>query len=140
MNALIVLIDTDVLLDFLIDRGPFSKAAKELVQKAHENSVEACMAAHSITNIFYILRKIYSIPERKQILIDLCQTISVIGIRPESVLRALLNSDFEDIEDCLQSECALAAHADYIISRNIQDYIHSEIPALLPEQLLKKLT
>ena len=139
MSALAVLIDTDVLIDFLIDREPFTKAAKDLVQKVQENKIEAFLAAHSITNIFYILRKIYSIKERKQILIDLCQTISIIGIKPESVLRALLNNDFDDFEDCLQSECAMAVNADYIITRNVQDYSHSEIPALLPEQLLKKL-
>ena len=140
MSVLTVIIDTDVLLDFLIDRKPFTKAAREIIQKTKENEIEAFLAAHSITNIFYILRKIYSISERKQILIDLCQTISIIGIGPESVLRALLNNDFDDLEDCLQSECAASINADYIITRNIKDYIHSKIPVLVPEQLLDKIS
>ena len=139
MNALVVLIDTDVLLDFLIDREPFTKTARQIVKKIQDKTINAFLSAHSITNIFYILRKIYSIPERKQLLIDLCQIISIVEIGQKSIYNALENTDFEDIEDCLQSESAKMINADYIITRNTQDYAHSAIPVILPETLLKKL-
>jgi predicted nucleic-acid-binding protein len=139
MNALAVLIDTDVLLDFLTDRGSFTKNAKEIIKKAQEKSVNAFLAAHSITNIFYILRKVYSVSERKQRLIDLCRSISVAGIGHKEILNALENNNFDDVEDCLQEECAKAINANYIITRNIEDYTHSEIPAILPEKFLRGL-
>jgi predicted nucleic acid-binding protein len=139
MSALAALIDTDVLIDFLTDREPFSKNAKELIQKAHDKKFIAFFAAHSITNIFYILRSIYTASERKQRLIDLCQSISVVGITAELIFNILVNNDFDDIEDCLQAECAKSVNANYIVSRNISDYAHSEIPAILPEDLLKEL-
>jgi predicted nucleic acid-binding protein len=53
MSVLTVLIDTDVLLDFLIQRGPFTKYAKMIIQKTKEKKINAYLAAHSITNIFY---------------------------------------------------------------------------------------
>jgi predicted nucleic acid-binding protein len=139
MSVLAALIDTDVLIDFLTDREPFSGNAKELIQKAHDREFIAFLAAHSITNIFYILRSVYTVSERKQRLIDLCQSVSVVGISAELILTILSNNDFDDIEDCLQAECAKSVNANYIVTRNISDYTHSEIPAILPGNLLKEL-
>jgi predicted nucleic acid-binding protein len=139
MNVLAVLVDTDVLLDFLIDREPFTKNARELILKSQEKKINAFLAAHSITNIFYILRKIYSASERKQYLMNLCRCISVVEIGHEVIYKALANNNFADIEDCLQAECAKAVNADYIITRDIQGFIHSKVPAILPEDFLKKL-
>ena len=139
MNALALLIDTDIIIDFLIDRKPFTKTAKEIIKISQENKISIFLAAHSITNIFYILRKIYSVSERKQRLMDLCKSVSIVEIGHKAILNALANNDFIDIEDCLQAECAIAAKADYIVTRNIRDYSHSAIPAILPENLLIKL-
>jgi predicted nucleic acid-binding protein len=139
MNALAVLIDTNVLLDFLIDRGSFTKSAKEIIKKSQEKTINAFLAAHSITNIFYILRKIYPASERKQRLMDLCQSISIVEIGGEAILSVLANNDFDDIEDCLQAECATVINADFIITRDIKHYAHSKIPAISPEDFLEKL-
>jgi predicted nucleic acid-binding protein len=139
MNISAVLFDTDVLLDFLIDRGLFTKSAKKIIQKSYEKNINAFLAAHSITNIFYILRRIYSVSERKQFLIDLCRSFSIVEIGHGEILNALTNNDFDDIEDCLQAECAKAINADFIVTRNIKDYGNSKIPAILPEDLFKKL-
>ena len=139
MNALVVLIDSDVLLDFLTDREPFTKDAKEIVKKSQEKTISAFLAAHSITNIFYILRKVSSASERKQCLMNLCQSIPVVEIGHEMIIDALANTEIEDFEDCLQAECAGKVNADYIVTRNIGDYAHSKVPAILPENLLKKL-
>jgi len=137
MSALTVLIDTDVLIDFLTDRGALTKTAKEIMQKTKENKINAFLAAHSVTNIFYILRKIYSVSERKQRLLNLCRFISIVEIGNTLLFKALLNDDFNDVEDCLQAECAMAINADYIVTRNIKDYAHSAIPAVLPKDMLK---
>jgi len=139
MNVLAVLIDTDVLLDFLTERGIFTKNAKGIVQKVAEKKINAFLAAHSITNLFYILRKIYSVSERKQLLMALCQSITIVEIGSGLIFNVFTNSNFDDIEDCLQAECALSVNADYIITRNINDYTHSGVPAILPEELLKIL-
>jgi len=139
MSVLTVLIDTNVLIDFLIDRGSSTENAKKIIQKSQEKTINAFLAAHSITNIFYILRKVYSVSERKQRLLDLCRFISIVEIGKESILNILANNDFNDIEDCLQAECAIAINADFIITCDINDYAHSKIPAILPDEFLEKL-
>ena len=54
------------------------------------------------------------------------------------VRHALERNDFPDFEDCLQDECATQNHADYIITRNIDDFSSSNIPAITPLDFLEK--
>ena len=136
---MVLLIDSDVLIDFLIGREPFTKDAEEIVKKSKEKTISAFLAPHSITNIYYILRKTAPAPERRQSLLDLCQSIPVVEIGHEMIVKALANNEFKDFEDCLQAECARAVNADYIVTRNIEDYGYSKVPAILPENLLKRL-
>jgi len=95
------------------------------------------IATHSITNIFYILRKQFSVSDRKKMLLDLCGFIDVVGIQKEQIIAALNNDDFTDLEDRIQFECAQIINAHYIITRNIADFPNSSIPVILPEDFLK---
>ena len=82
----------------------------------------------------------FSAAERKKILIELCEFIEIAGIQKKNVINALSNENFEDLEDCLQLECAQTISADYIITRNIKDFATSSIPAISPEDFLQKMS
>lgn len=112
-----ILIDTNVLLDYLLIREPFCKAAEEILMGCKEGRVRGCIAAHSVTDIFYILRKDYSVKERREILYHLCSVLEVEGIDKGKLLSGLQNEKFVDFEDCLQMECAKACGVEYIITR-----------------------
>lgn len=131
-----ILIDTNVLLDYLLTREPFYEDAKKIVQICVEGRVKGCIAAHSISNMFFVLRKDYNVGERREVLLNLCTIFDVEGIDKGKLLSGLQNEDFSDFEDCLQMECAKAYNAEYIITRNLADYKTSEIKAVLPEDYL----
>lgn len=133
-----VLIDTNILLDALMGRHPYYDFADRIIKLCADKKVEGKMAAHSVPNVFYILRKTMSDAERRKVLKDLCQIVKVEGLDSYKVISAIDNKDFSDLEDCLQEECAVAMAADYIVTRNIKDFTHSRIPAVLPENFLKK--
>ena len=59
------------------------------------------------------------------------------NIFKEILVRALANHDFDDFEDCLQSECAIIFGADYIVTRNIRHFSGSPIPAITPNDFCK---
>ena len=139
MNVSALLIDTDVLIDFLAERKPFTAAAKRLIRQTKEKGIKTYAAAHSVTNMFYILRKVYPLSRLKQRLLDLCTAIFVVEINAALIRKVLLDNTFDDIEDSLQAECAKSVRADYIVTRNVADYSRSVIPAVLPEDLLKLL-
>lgn len=125
-----ILVDTNVFLDYLLCREPFEQDARKIV---------ACIAAHSISNMFFILRKEFSAEERRSILTSLCQLFEVEGIDKDKIIEALSNEKFSDFEDCLQMECALAFKADYIVSRNVNDFKESKVPCLTPDKFCELL-
>lgn len=86
---------------------------------------------------FYILRKEYSVTQRREILKALCMVFEISEINGEKITKALENNQFEDFEDCLQDECAASVMADYIVTRNIKDFANSKVPAIQPEKFLK---
>ena len=132
-----ILIDTNVLLDYLLEREPFFEDAKGIMVSCAEGKVKGCIAAHSIPNIFFILRKDYNAKERREVLSNLCSIFDVEGIDKAKLLSGLANEDFTDFEDCLQMECAKSYGADYIVTRNVVDYSVSEIKAIEPKDYLK---
>lgn len=134
-----VLIDTNVLLDYLLEREPFFENAKQVIISCVDGDTKGCIAAHSICNMFFILRKDFTVKERREILTNLCSIFEVEGIDKQKLLSGLANEKFSDFEDCLQMECAKAYEAEYIVTRNVSDYITSEIKAIEPEEYLKLL-
>jgi len=136
---MVILIDTNIILDYLIARQPFMDNADDILRLCSQQKCSGYIAAHSVSNIFYILRKQFSVIERKKMLIELCDVIEIAGIQKKQIIDALVNEDFGDLEDRLQVECALAVNADYIVTRNIVDFSASPIPAILPENFLQKI-
>jgi predicted nucleic acid-binding protein len=137
MRSITVLLDTNVPLDSFLDREPFSKNAQEILILCSERKCKGFIAAHSLTNIFYILRKNYTAEKRKEMLLGLCDIVEVVGIDRVKLVDALRNEDFDDIEDCLQVECAAEVQADYIVTRDSEDFEGSPIPVISPEDFLK---
>lgn len=125
-----IFVDTNILLDYLLEREPYNIPAKTIIQACQKKQVLGCIAAHSVTNIFFILRKYFTIKERREILLNICKLFDVEGIDIQKLQNALINETFQDFEDCLQMECAKSFHADYIITRNPNDFKYSDIPCI----------
>ena len=132
-----ILIDTNILLDYLLEREPFFENAKEVILTCTEGNTKWCIAAHSISNMFFILRRDYDAKERREVLKNLCMIFDVEGIDKTKLLLGLENEDFSDFEDCLQMECAKSYGAEYIVTRNVSDYSVSDIKAILPSEYLE---
>lgn len=111
-------------------------ADKEL-QEARE--ITGILAAHSIPNLFYILRKNFSQDERRFLLKNLCEIFQISDLNEKKIVAALENNAFSDFEDGLQEECAVESMADYIVTRNPADFKHSRVKVILPDELLREL-
>lgn len=134
---MLVLIDANVVLDILEKREPFYEASSEVLSLCATKKIKGCIALHSVSNIFYILRKHYSAENRKCLLLGILDFLQVANVDHENVRHALERNDFSDFEDCLQDECAVQNNADYIITRNIDDFSNSNISAVTPSDFLR---
>lgn len=135
---MVVLIDTNILLDFLLGREPYFSNADKIIKLCADKKVKGVIAAHSVPNMFYILRKDMSEEARREVLFYLCSILEVENIDSFKLRTALKNSAFIDLEDCLQSICAKKIMADYIVTRNVKDFKSSEVPPILPEDFLRE--
>lgn len=132
-----VLIDTNVLIDFLANRQPFYDNAEKILDMCIDGKIDGYLAAHSITNTFYIMRKV-PVNELRKMLKKVLSFLSVVGIDYEKLISAINNLRFDDIEDCLQSVCAVNCGAEYIITRNLEDFKGSEVAAISPNEFISE--
>ena len=107
--------------------------------KCAEREITGYLAAHSIPNIFYVLRKDYSQEERRRFIRNLCEIFRISDLNTEKIISAIDNEQFLDFEDCLQEECAVAETADYIVTRNPADFKQSRVKGINPDEFVKLL-
>lgn len=88
MKNIRALIDTNVVLDWIMVREPNATNAKIIMDKCLFGQVHGYITSHSLTDIFYILRKDYSVEKRKQLLRLLCEGMDVIPEIRKTILQA----------------------------------------------------
>ena len=130
-----VFVDTDVILDVALARKPFVVAGKTVLSLLENYIAMGFTSANSIGNLYYILRKAGGNHKARQFLTGLLEYITVIPIHHTEAIAALA-SDFTDFEDALQNAAAENNQCECIITRNTEDYVHSELPIYAPVEFL----
>ena len=136
MKNMRVLIDSNIVLDWLMNREPFCFEAKRVLQSCLMGEIKGYLSAHSITDMFYILRKEMDVAKRKQVLLLLCRYFHIVPEDSNTISEALENAEWQDLEDGLQMQCAWNEKLDFIITRNIKDFSTSLVPAVLPKEFI----
>ncbi|AZB22905.1 PIN domain-containing protein [Kaistella haifensis] len=128
-----VLIDTDVILDFLFDRKPFSEDAAQILSWCENSKIQGFVTSIVLSNIYYLLRKTAKHEKVIENLKMLLNIVDVITTNKDAVLDAL-HSQFKDFEDALQNFSAQNSNEiKVIITRNSKDYKTSNLAVMEPE-------
>lgn len=132
-----VLIDTDVILDFFLDREPFSKNAANVLALCERKLIVGYVTPVIVSNVYYLLSqkaKQEKVIEKLKLLLSI---LEILVIDKNSIIVAL-NSDFKDFEDALQNYAAeINGEISLIITRNTKDYKKSDLGVMSPEDFLK---
>ena len=132
-----VLLDTNIILDFFLEREPFFQLASEVFEEIAAERIEGLISASSATDIFYICkRQTQNLEQARQIL---TQTLTLLRVCPVdyTVLNTALNSGLVDFEDAVQIACAVAQQVDAIVTRNPQDFQTTAVSIFTVSQLLE---
>ena len=132
-----VLIDTNIILDWFLKREQFYDVAKQLLSRCWFSSVRSYLPVHSICDLFYVINNKFSSEEKKNLLQLLLNRNEIISESKSDIRNFINNANWTDLEDGLQMQCAKDCHLDYIITRNIKDFVHSSVPAIEPTEFLK---
>ncbi|MBK9109489.1 MAG: PIN domain-containing protein [Saprospiraceae bacterium] len=134
-----IFVDTDVIIDLLIDRKPFSDQAAIILSLSEYGNFKVYVSALTFANCYYILRKFSSHQKVISKLVQLSQIVEIMNVTKESILYSL-HSSFKDFEDSIQHETAKSdTQIKLLITRNIKDYRKSNLSILSPEDYLKSL-
>ncbi len=132
-----ILIDTDVILDFLFDRKPFSDDAAKILSWCETKEVQGFVTPVIISNSYYLLKKVSTHSKVIEKLRQLITIVDVIMMDREVVVNAL-NSGFTDFENALQNFSAIKSkRIDMIITRNTKDYKNSVMGIFTPDTFIK---
>lgn len=130
-----VFIDTDVILDLLVDREPHSGSAQELFILLDQKTVEGYVSSLSFSNIHYVLRKIKSNRETVQTLRKLKAMVQILPVDGDTIESALA-SNFSDFEDAIQYYTALENEIPCLVTRNTKDYQKARLTVCTAEEYL----
>jgi predicted nucleic acid-binding protein len=130
-------IDTDVIIDFLMDRKPFSRESAIILTLIEQKKLKGYVSSLTFSNLYYVLRRFESHNKVIPKLESLSKMVSILKVEEQTIKKALL-SGFQDFEDSIQYFCATDnKRVDVIITRNTKDYKNSDIPVMTPGDFLK---
>lgn len=131
-----VFVDTNILVDLITDRRPFSKFAIQIFSKVEERKIKLYMSSHSIATTHYLLKKYIDEKELRDILHNILDYLNVVAI-DQDVIKKGLRSKHKDFEDAIQIISAYSIEKlDCIVTRNIKDFKGAEILVLTPDELI----
>lgn len=135
---MIVLLDTDILIDVALDRAPHANAAVQLLDALERGPSRGFVAWHSVANFYYLVAAKRGSKHTRQFIAELTHFLDVAPTNTEH-LRAATQLPLADFEDALQVVAAQACAAELIATRNARDFRRSPIPALAPDGILARL-
>ena len=131
------MLDTNVVLDVLLNRPAFVQNSAAILRVASEE-IQEFITASAITDIYYIARKeLRGSLQAKALIRNLLQIVHVAAVS-EVDLWAALESDWKDFEDSVQNTVAEHQRFDYIITRNPSDFKDSNLPVLTPQEFANR--
>lgn len=132
-----ILIDTNIFIDMFQKRMPFMEVSARVVESCVVGKNMGYVSAHSVSDMFYILRKDLSFEERKETIKFICSYFNVVCENKEDFLSAIDEAYSQDMEDSLQMHCANKLQLDFIVTRNVKDFVKSPVPAVTAVDFVK---
>jgi predicted nucleic acid-binding protein len=133
---MIILIDTDVLIDLALDRKPHAQYSESIINSVEEKSLNAFIAWHTVSNFYYMVAGTSGDRKARLFIKELLQFVNISETSTNDVLTAI-DLPLGDFEDALQVAAASACSARFIITRNVKHYKKSNIPALTPKKFIE---
>lgn len=133
------LFDTNIVLDLLLDREPFSEEATILFSKVELEEITGFLCATTVTTLHYLYNKVKGQKEAQTKIQQLLTVFSVANVN-KIILESALSSRIKDYEDAVIEQSALYAGVHGIVTRNLKDFKYSKVKTYSPIELIKILS
>jgi predicted nucleic acid-binding protein len=130
-----VLLDTNVVLDVLLDRKPHVADSARIFCLVEEGKVSGMLCATTLTTLDYLLTQSLGRSDSRPVLARLMRLFDIAPVT-RAVIEGALRSAMTDFEDAVLVHAARQAGADAVITRNPKDFAKATCPIFDPRQFL----
>jgi len=132
-----IFLDTNIIIDILTSRPPFTQEAIALFQLSETGKIQLFTSTHVLANTHYVLKKFVEDKKLRETLLELAEMIKILDVTEKGFLVAL-KSLHKDFEDAIQISIAeQMGEIDFIITRNLKDFKSSSVQAISTQKLMR---
>ena len=131
-----VLLDTNIVLDLLLQREPFCDDAKVIFELIESNKIEGYLCATTITTIYYLISKNSTKNQADNIISQLLQLFNIADVNKNILLKSLDNNG-KDFEDSFIYTSAEFFDIKIIITRDKKGFEKSNIKIATTKEFLE---
>ncbi len=132
-------VDTNVVLDVLLERQPFYERSAAVWTLAELGRIEGVICPVSFTNVFYIVDRMQDRGKARAAVRDM-RDIFEPSVCDGQVINQAVDSEISDFEDAIQYFSALHCSAACLVTRNPTGFPRRPaLPILPPEEFLTEL-
>jgi predicted nucleic acid-binding protein len=133
-----ILIDTNIVLDVLLDRKPHVQASAAVWTALEKGRSQGILAAHAVTTIHYLIRKQIGNTKATRAMASILSVFGVAAV-DGAVIQEALQLTFSDFEDAVTAAAARLAGCESIVTRDPKGFRGSTVRALTPEAVIPLL-
>ena len=130
-----LLVDTNVLIDFLGRKPPFFEDAERIVAAGYFEDAQLWASTQSFKDAFYVLSH-YADAHRVQAamgaMLEIVNPVDLTG----ADIKTAIQLNWDDFEDCLIAVSAQKAGADFLLTRDTKGFERSMVPVKTPAEWL----
>jgi predicted nucleic acid-binding protein len=131
-----VFVDTNVLIDVIVEREPFYLDSVAVWTLAEQGRIIGLVSAISFTNIHYVVRRLLDL-KKARLALELLRDTFEVAICDHQVINQAIEAKFKDFEDAVQYVSAIRVDAHCLVSRNPNHFPTAEdCPVLTPAEFL----
>ncbi len=130
-----VLLDTNIILDIVLEREPYVEQAVHVLENVQKANIALYLTATTVTDLYYITCKARGRAIAWNFITDLIALMHVAGV-DETVIKEALRADWVDFEDAVQESAARKETIQVIVTRNKAGFKNSTLEVYDPESFL----
>lgn len=128
-------LDTNVLIDFILERPLFYQPAAMIVSLAAERKIDICVSALSVVTANFICIERCKMPlEVYRRKVDFLRNFIEVCSVDSSDINSSYEANWKDFEDGVQYFSAIRSGVDYLVTRNVKDFEENDLKVITVDE------
>ena len=133
-----VLIDSNIIVDYVLKRPGFVENAKKIFEQVEAGTIEGCISSSAVTDVYYIVENKTTHGYAWEMMEYIYQTLRILPVIRKTI-RGALDSGMDDFEDAVQAAAASGCDIDIVVTRDKTGFTGSGLRVYSPDEFLNAL-